>query len=108
MVFLASLWLHFLPNWNSLKGSEGNSSSLHLEWSKMNSEVRFLRFWGVIRSIKVVSVFVSVIGSAVSEIWRFARFYVFCFIFSLASFCKPNILFDGAAKFSWYGYDIYE
>ena len=37
----------------------------------MVSEVSFPTFWGVLRSIKVV----SVIGSAVSEISRFARFY---------------------------------
>ena len=47
----------------------------------MVSEVSFPTFWGVFRSIKVV--FVSEIGSAVSEIWRFVRlpltFYLLTF-----------------------------
>ena len=42
----------------------------------MVSEVSFPTFWGVIRTIKVVSVFRLVIGSAVPKISRFAHFYV--------------------------------
>ena len=42
----------------------------------MVSEVSFPRFWGVPTIAKCFRFFVSVIGSAVSEISRFARFYV--------------------------------
>ena len=45
-------------------------------WPKVVSEVSLPIFWGVIRFIRVVSVFLSVIGSDVSEISRLARFYV--------------------------------
>ena len=42
----------------------------------MHSEVNFPRFWGVLYIEKWSPFFVSVIGSAVSKILRFARFYV--------------------------------
>ena len=42
----------------------------------MVSEVSFPRFWGVLCIAKCFRFFVSVIGSAVSEISRFARFFV--------------------------------
>ena len=46
------------------------------EWPKVVSEVIFPRFWGVVCIEKCFRIFVSVIGSAVSEMSRFARFYV--------------------------------
>ena len=45
-------------------------------WPKVVSEVSFPRFWGVICIAKCFCFFVSVIGSAVSKISRYARFYV--------------------------------
>ena len=42
----------------------------------MVSEVSFPMFWGVLFIAKCFRFFVSVIGSAVSEISRFARSYV--------------------------------
>ena len=42
----------------------------------MVSEVSFPRFWGVLCIVKCFRFFVSVIGSAVFEISRFAQFYV--------------------------------
>ena len=42
----------------------------------MVSEVSFPRFWGVLCIAKCFRFFVSVIGSAVFEISRLARFYV--------------------------------
>ena len=44
----------------------------------MVSEVSFLRFWRVLSIEKWSPFFVSVIGSAVSEILRFARFFGKC------------------------------
>ena len=44
----------------------------------MVSEVIFPRFWGVFCIEKCFRIFVSVIGSAVSEMSRFAYFYVRC------------------------------
>ena len=46
------------------------------KWPKVVSEVIFPRFWGVVCVEKCFRIFVSMIGSAVSEKWRFARFYV--------------------------------
>ena len=47
------------------------------EWPKVVSEVIFPRFWGVVCIEKCFRIFVSVIGSALSEMSRFAQFYVF-------------------------------
>ena len=52
-------------------------SFIFLGWPKVVSEVSFPRFWGVLSIENWSPFFVSVIGSAVSEISRFKRFYVF-------------------------------
>ena len=44
------------------------------EWPKVVSEVSFPRFGGVLCIAKCFRFFVSVIGSVVSEMSRFARF----------------------------------
>ena len=53
-----------------------NGRKTIFEWPKWVSEVSFPRFWGVLCIAKCFRFFVSVIGSAVFEISRFARFYV--------------------------------
>ena len=58
---------------------QSNGRKTTFEWPKVVSEVSFPTFWGGFRSIKVV--FVSEIGSAVSEIWRIARCYAFDVLF---------------------------
>ena len=45
------------PLANILFSKEKNGQKTTFEWPKVVSEVNFPAFWGVIRSIKVVSVF---------------------------------------------------
>ena len=52
-----------------------NGRKSTFEWPKVVSEVSFPRFWGVVCIEKCFLIFVSVIGSAVFEMSRFARFY---------------------------------
>ena len=61
-----------------------NGRKTIFEWPKVVSEVIFPRFWGVVCIEKCFRFFVSVIGSAVSEMSRFARFYV------MAGFCRSG------------------
>ena len=53
-----------------------NGRKTTFEWPKVVSEVIFPRFWGVVCVEKCFRNFEIVIGSAVSEVSRFARFYV--------------------------------
>ena len=69
-----SLNISLGSEWENTRFVRSNGQKTTFEWPKVVSEVSFPTFWGVFRSIKVVSVFRF--GSAVSEIWRFAHFYV--------------------------------
>ena len=54
--------------WGNIRFVRGNGRKTIFEWPKVVSEVSFTRFWGVLCIAKCFRFFVSVIGSAVSEI----------------------------------------
>ena len=54
--------------WENARFIRSNGRKTTFEWPKVVSEVSFLRFWGVLSIAKCFRFFVSVIGSAVSEI----------------------------------------
>ena len=54
--------------WEIVRFVRSNGRKTTFEWPKVVSEVSFPRFWGVLCIAKCFRFFVSVIGSAVSEI----------------------------------------
>ena len=63
--------------WEIARFIRRNGRKTTFEWPKVVSEVIFHRFWGVVCIEKCFRNFEILIGSAVSEISRFAGFYVF-------------------------------
>ena len=73
---ICKIWIISLGSeWENLRFIRRNGRKSTFEWPKVVSEVIFPRFWGVVCIEKCFRIFVSVIGSSVSEMSQFFFFF---------------------------------
>ena len=92
MYFLSDFFRTFLSKFTFLM----TFKTCMLEWPKVVSEVSFPRFWGAIRSLKVVSVFRC---NSQSFLWLFT--FSFIFYFLLFSCSKKTVFFRDQCRQNW-------